>query len=280
MTPTWLLGIIAALMGAIAIEAIVSGVRRLHLYRLRDSLANVVIYGVFFAILAVWTPVAWMIHDVVFGHAIFDLTPDGPLGHWWPAAPWILLIVAEDLCFYAFHRASHRIPLLWAAHQVHHSTRSYNLSVALRQSWLPILAIPFWLPLSFLGFDPIAVLTVQSVSLGFQAFLHTELIPSFGPLDAILNSPRHHRVHHGRAEEFVDRNFGGVFIVWDRLFRSFAKGVPRTYGMDEEPPPRPWTIELGPWLKLGRDVIKARSPLAIFRTLFGGTPETQSQGNP
>ncbi len=185
-------------------------------------------------------------------------------------------MVLEDLCFYSFHRASHRIRLLWTAHQVHHSSRWFNLSTALRQSWLPFVALPFWLPLPFLGFAPEDVLLVQLSSMFFQLLLHTELVRSYGPLDAFLNSPRHHRAHHGLEEQFADRNSGGVFIFWDRLFGSFTKGQPGAYGVGDGAPLNPLDIEVGPWVRLTRDLLRAPTWTSKLWTLVG-PPEFNPQ---
>ena len=113
------------------------------------------------------------------------------------------------------------------------------------------------------------MLWTQALSLLFQFFLHTELIPSFGPLDLVFNSPHHHRAHHGRTEVFWDRNFGGVTIVWDRVFGSFTPETPKTYGLDDSEPLGPLAAELGPWVALARALGQARSPLQAAKTLFG-----------
>ncbi len=140
---------------------------------------------------------------------------------WWA---WVLLLFGEDLCYYAFHRASHEVRFLWAAHVNHHSSEHYNLSTALRQSWTtPLTSFWFWLPLPLLGFEPWMIVTQQSISLLYQYWIHTEWIKKlpFG-LEGVLNSPSHHRVHHGSNAAYLDRNHGGILIIWDRLFGTFA----------------------------------------------------------
>ena len=149
-----------------------------------------------------------------YEHRIFDLGTG--------AAAWLLLFFAEDLCYYWFHRVHHEVRFFWAAHVNHHSSRHYNLSTALRQSWTTPLTGPiFWVPLALLGFHPFMILTAQAVSLIYQFWIHTELIGRLGPLEWVLNTPSHHRVHHGSNVEYLDRNYGGILIVWDRLFGSF-----------------------------------------------------------
>jgi sterol desaturase/sphingolipid hydroxylase (fatty acid hydroxylase superfamily) len=135
---------------------------------------------------------------------------------------WLLLLVAEDFCYYWFHRSHHEVRLLWAAHENHHSSQKYNLSTALRQSWTTPITHPlFWTPLALVGFTPWMILTAQAWSLLYQFWIHTESIRSLGPLEWFLNTPSHHRVHHGANVEYLDRNHGGIFIIWDRLFGTF-----------------------------------------------------------
>ena len=112
--------------------------------------------------------------------------------------------------------------ILWAAHAVHHQSEDYNLSTALRQSWTaPVIGWVFWLPLPLLGFHPLMVLTAQAVSLLYQYWIHTELVGSMGAFGLVFNTPSHHRVHHATNPQYLDRNHGGILIVWDRLFGTF-----------------------------------------------------------
>ena len=123
--------------------------------------------------------------------------------------------------------------MFWASHVVHHSSQHYNLSTALRQTWVPMTYLPFWLPLPLLGFEPWMVLLAQSWSLIYQFGLHTERIGRLPrPLEAVLNTPSHHRVHHGANEQYLDRNYGGILVIWDRLFGSFEpEGERVRYGL-------------------------------------------------
>ncbi|WP_089154125.1 sterol desaturase family protein [Micromonospora sp. NBS 11-29] len=140
-------------------------------------------------------------------------------GDWWT---WAIVFFADDLAYYWFHRSHHEVRVLWASHVVHHSSVHYNLSTALRQSWTPMTSLPFWLPLALLGIPPWMIFLQQSVSLLYQFFLHTERLGRLPrPIERVFNTPSHHRVHHGSNTEYLDRNYGGVLIVWDRLFGSF-----------------------------------------------------------
>jgi len=135
---------------------------------------------------------------------------------------WLVLFVAEDFCYYWFHRSHHEVRALWAVHVNHHSSQHYNLSTALRQAVLTPLTGPiFWAPLALVGFPPVMILTAQAWSLLYQFWLHTEAIDSLGPLEKIINTPSHHRVHHGANVEYLDKNHAGILIIWDKLFGTF-----------------------------------------------------------
>ena len=173
----------------------------------------------------------WKLAVVAIYAALYELTPLRlDPGDWWV---WVLLFFADDLAYYWFHRVSHESRVFWASHVVHHSSQHYNLSTAVRQTWVPMTYLPFWLPLPLLGFPPWTVLLAQSWSLIYQFGLHTERIGKLPrPLEAILNTPSHHRVHHGANEQYLDRNYGGILVVWDRLFRSFEPEDERVrYGL-------------------------------------------------
>ncbi|MBC7973659.1 MAG: sterol desaturase family protein [Myxococcales bacterium] len=162
---------------------------------------------------------------VLYEHRIADIG-----SAWWA---WLILLFAEDLCYYWFHRLHHHVRLLWATHVNHHSSQHFNLSTALRQPLLTALTGPiFWAPLPLLGFPVWMVLTAQAWSLVYQFWLHTEVVDRLGPLEWFMNTPSHHRVHHGKNIAYLDKNHGGIFILWDRLFGTFAAEVePVVYGL-------------------------------------------------
>lgn len=148
---------------------------------------------------------------------------------WWA---FIVCFVLDDLRYYWSHRLQHRVRWCWASHVVHHSSQHFNLSTALRQPWLSGLTGMFILkiPLAFLGFHPVMIAFVTSINLFYQFFVHTEAIDRLPRwFEAIFNTPSHHRVHHGRNARYLDANYAGVLIVWDKLFGTF---VPE---LDEEP---------------------------------------------
>lgn len=171
----------------------------------------------------------WKGISFAFYLALYELTP---LRLGFGAGAWVLLFFAEDLCYYWFHRTHHECRLFWASHVIHHSSLHYNLSTALRQTWTPMTGLPFWAPLALLGFHPVMIVTAQSISLLYQYWIHTEAIRWLGPLEWVLNTPSHHRVHHASNPQYLDKNYGGILIIWDRLFGTFEPEVERTvYGL-------------------------------------------------
>jgi sterol desaturase/sphingolipid hydroxylase (fatty acid hydroxylase superfamily) len=180
----------------------------------------------------------------------------------WPAIG--MLFLGQELCYYWFHRCSHGVRLLWANHAVHHSPNEMNLSAALRFGWTGRLigANAFFLPLIWLGFPPQAVFITLNLNLLYQFYLHTDWIPKLGPLEWVLNTPSHHRVHHAVNPEYRDRNFGGVLIVFDRLFGTFAEeraDVPCRYGLDVPLHSyNPVWIAFHGFVALARDMWRAR----------------------
>ncbi len=191
---------------------------------------------------------------------------------------WALLFLADELAYYAYHRATHRVRWLWASHAVHHSPNELTLATALRLGWTGKLAghAAFFAPLLWLGFSPLAVAGTLAANLLYQFWLHTTWIPRLGPLEWVLNTPSHHRVHHASNPEYLDCNYGGVLIVFDRLFGTFVAERP-------DLPPRcglvtplttynPLRIAMHEWARLASDLRRARSVPAALRVVFGPPP--------
>jgi sterol desaturase/sphingolipid hydroxylase (fatty acid hydroxylase superfamily) len=148
---------------------------------------------------------------------------------WWA---WIACFVLDDLAYYWFHRTAHRVRWFWASHVNHHSSQHYNLSTALRQTWTGWLALSFIfrLPLMLVGFHPLMVAFCGGLNLIYQFWFHTEAIKRFPRwFEAVMNTPSHHRVHHATNPRYLDSNYAGVFIIWDRMFGSVVAEV------DDEP---------------------------------------------
>lgn len=208
--------------GLIALEALLSYRHDTGFYEKKDAWTNIFI-GL--------ASVAW---GAIFGFAagyiylyLYDIAPfKFPADAWWT---WVLLFFLDDFLYYWFHRISHESRLFWNFHVVHHSSEYYNLSVAVRQSWFSgILHWIFYSPIMLLGFAPWMFVLMHGLNLIYQFWIHTKFVRKMGPLEWFLNTPSHHRVHHGVNDRYLDKNYAGVLIIWDRLFNSF---IPET----EEP---------------------------------------------
>ena len=191
---------------------------------------------------------------------------------WWAV---VLCFVLDDLRYYWWHRISHERRWFWASHVVHHSSQHYNLTTALRQTWTGQIIGPilFRTPLIFLGFHPAMVFFVGALNLIYQFWIHTELIKRMGPFEWIFNTPSHHRVHHATNPRYLDANYAGTLIIWDRMFGTF---VPER---DEEKPHygivknlgtfNPLIISFHEWIGIAKDVIGAKSWRDRFGYMFG-----------
>lgn len=136
---------------------------------------------------------------------------------------WVLCFILYDLAYYWKHRLGHEVALFWGSHVAHHQSEDFNLGTALRQTSIDFYGFLFYLPFFVLGFPAEILFTVVSMNLIYQFWVHTEHVPKLGPLEWIMVTPSNHRVHHGRNDLYVDKNYGGVFIIWDRLFGSFQE---------------------------------------------------------
>ncbi len=236
-------------IGGIAVEAGIDRGLGRRLYSLPDTLTNLAcgLYQELMVVLAAGVlsfPYRW-----VYEHARLS---DVPAAH--PVATWLFTFVASDFLYYCFHRWSHEAGIGWFSHVVHHQSEEYNLSVALRQdAWQPFFSLWFLLPLAFLGVPPATFATAYGLVIVYQFWIHTRLVGKLGPLEWVFNTPSHHRVHHGVDPAYLDKNYAGVFIVWDRLLGTFEpeRQAP-TYGTIE--PAATWNPAWAHWVyaaKLG-----------------------------
>jgi sterol desaturase/sphingolipid hydroxylase (fatty acid hydroxylase superfamily) len=195
----------------------------------------------------------------LLGYAVlYVLTPLKLDSHrWWT---WVFVLLAVDLLFYAEHRAAHRVRILWAAHQAHHNSQRFNLSTAVRQKWNPWWELIVWTPLPLLGVPPWMIFTAFSINLIYQFFVHTERIERLPrPIEFVFNTPSHHRVHHASDPDYLDRNYAGILIVWDRMFGSFAEETHRpTYGLTKNIDSyNPFRLQYHEYATIARDVRRA-----------------------
>ena len=204
-----------------------------------------------------------------------------PMDRWWS---WALLFIGEEFCYYWMHRADHRIRWMWATHAVHHSSNQFVLANAYRLGWTTQISgtALFMAPLVLLGFSPAMVLAALAANLLYQFWIHTELIGRLGALEWVLNTPSHHRVHHARNDAYLDRNFGGVLIVFDRMFGTFAEQRPDTpcrYGLVEPlMTNNPARIAFHGWRQLLCEARDARGLREHAMALFG-PPEWRAGKN-
>ena len=198
---------------------------------------------------------------------------------WWS---WILILFAEDLVYYWFHRISHENRFFWASHIVHHSSQNYNLSTALRQTWTgSFISFVFWIPLVFIGFHPVMILVQMSISLLYQYWIHTELIDKLPKwFEYIFNTPSHHRVHHATNPQYLDRNHAGIFIIWDRLFGTFELEVEKPiYGLTTNITTfNPVKVAFLEWFGLFKDVFSSKTSLLNKLNYFLKPPGWKHDG--
>lgn len=266
----------------LSIEAWFSYKENKHLYETKDTFTSLglgignVLTGFITKALIFW------LFTFLYEHRFFTLDAS----RWYY---WALLFFADDFSYYWFHRTSHFINYFWASHVVHHSSQHYNLAAALRQTWTGNLSGAFlfwaWMPLA--GFHPIWILFMQQVSLIYQFWIHTETISKLPrPLEFILNTPSHHRVHHGSDLKYLDKNHAGILIIWDRMFGSFQPEEERpVYGLTKNIESyNPAYIAVATWSQLFRKAFSSGSAITALKYLFkspgwshDGSTKTTSQ---
>lgn len=251
----------------IIIEMIVTRFSKRGRYEFADSATSLSmglgnrIFGILFGAIAV-AAYFW-----VYQFRLFDLG--------WTLPVLVACFFAEDLAYYWFHRIAHERRWFWASHVVHHSSQHYNLTTALRQTWTGTLGLSFifWLPLVFIGFPPLMVFMFSAFSLIYQFWIHTELIDRMGPFEWVMNTPSHHRVHHAINPTYLDANYAGVLIIWDRMFGTFIaedKKEPPRYGIVSQLGTfNPFRVAFHEWLGIARDVSGAKSLRDVLGYMFG-----------
>ena len=235
-------------------------------YEQRDARASVSMGLVSVATSAAWKALGLVAYAAIYAYlAPWHL----PVDAWYT---WVILIVGVDFLFYWYHRIAHRVRIVWATHQAHHSSEYYNFATALRQKWNNSGEIVMWIPLPLIGIPPWMVFVGFSVNLVFQFFVHTEHVDRLPrPIEYVFNTPSHHRVHHGCDPEYLDRNYGGILILWDRMFGTYQEETHRpTYGLTK--PVGTYnilTLQGHEYAAIGRDVAAADTWRHKFGYVFG-----------
>jgi sterol desaturase/sphingolipid hydroxylase (fatty acid hydroxylase superfamily) len=242
---------------AVLLEAAFASRRRLAWYSGEDFAASM---GVL--LLTVLVDLGPKIAAIAAMFALYEISPFRDLigRQWWA---WLLLFFLDDFIYYWFHRSNHELRFMWAGHVSHHSSRYLNFGTALRQGvGERVLKYLYWLPLPLLGFDPVMVVTMMSLSLFYQFWIHTRALGKlWAPIELVFNTPSHHRVHHASNIRYLDCNHGGTLIIWDRLFGTFSEELaeePVVYGLtDNIQTSNPWKIATHEYAAIARDMRRA-----------------------
>jgi sterol desaturase/sphingolipid hydroxylase (fatty acid hydroxylase superfamily) len=264
----WLLALLAVVLVAATLEGLVQTFVRRQPYDWRAYFASLGDAVGRRAVDALGLSIAAPVLAWAFEHRVQTLSLSTP-------AAFALLFIGQEFFYYWYHRAAHRVRWFWATHAVHHSPNELTLAAALRLGWTGKLSgnAIFFVPLVWLGFPPLAVLATLGANLLYQFWLHAPWIPRLGPLEWVLNTPTHHKVHHASNPEYLDCNYGGVLIVFDRLFGTFVDlrdDVPPRFGLTTPlVSHNPVRIALHGWLALAQDLRAARGVRARLRVLLG-----------
>ncbi|MBT3851214.1 MAG: sterol desaturase family protein [Gammaproteobacteria bacterium] len=248
-------------------EALISNWQNKTYYKQEDSLCTVGLLTGNIAIAFAVKGFALALHFYLYEFRLFDLSAIIPL---W--GMWLLTFVLIDFVFYIYHRMSHRMRFLWAIHMSHHSSEEMNFAVSFRQAWFgPISKIPFFISLPLIGLDPtiIAVAGVMSTLWGIVG--HTQIVGKLGPLEWVFNTPSHHRVHHGSNKQYIDKNYGNLLIIWDRMFGTFEPEREQVqYGLvNNVNTYNPVKITFMAWSSIWQDMKQSNGMNQILRAFFG-----------
>lgn len=261
---------IPIVVSMIIIETVYSKVHDLSVYKLNDTMAGLgLLLGNILVNLATKGSILFF-YFYLYDFRIFTINDIFS-----STAVWVLTFVAIDFVFYWYHRFSHRVRFMWAVHMNHHSSEEMNFTVALRQAWFgPITKVPFFFVLPLIGFDPLITALAGAAATLWGVTGHTQIIKTLGPLEYIFVTPSSHRVHHGSNPEYIDKNYGNMFIVWDRIFGTFAKEKNKViFGITENVKTfNPIKITFMNWLKMYQD-FKNSNSLSDKAHSFFGPPE-------
>ena len=271
VTDVYIIGLPIIFMLMMA-EATVSQYQNKKYYKNKDTLctSGLVVGNILMSLTIKGATLA--LHIYLYQFRVFDISNSIPV---WLL--WVLTFVLIDFVFYIYHRCSHKIRFLWAIHMSHHSSEEMNFGVSLRQAWLgPVSKIPFFAILPLIGFDPTVIAVAGVISTLWGVVGHTQMVGKLGPLEWILNTPSHHRVHHGSNPEYIDKNYGNLLIIWDRLFGTFEPEKAKvTYGLVNNVNTfNPIKITLMDWQAMLRE-IKEKEKASEKIKIFFGAPQTK-----
>lgn len=246
-------------------EMVISSFRSVKLYATKDTLNNLFLAILTFVSIAAVKGGVFVMFDYLYAHRVFTFS----LESWYLVALyWALLFLINDFMFYVFHWIAHKSRFFWALHVAHHNSKEYNFTVSIRGLFLlQIFKFPLWGIMPLLGFEPIDVFFTDSIVYFYQFWVHTKLIGKLGFLERFMQTPVNHSVHHSVKPELLNKNLGGVFIFWDKLFGTYAQtdeeieyGIPNNIDSDN-----PWIIGMHEFMVIWREV---KAPGLSFRERF------------
>ena len=261
-------------LAMILAEVLISNWQNKNYYKRNDSICTLGLLTGNIAMAFAIKGFALGLHFYLYQFRLIDLASLIPT---W--AMWAMTFVLIDFVFYIYHRMSHRVRFLWAIHMSHHSSEEMNFAVSFRQAWFgPVSKIPFFIVLPLLGLDPTIIAVAGVVSTLWGIVGHTQIFGKLGPLEWIFNTPSHHRVHHGSNAQYIDKNYGNLFIIWDRIFGTFEEEKePVTYGLVSNVNTfNPIKITFMAWSSIIKD-IKMENNLTENLNLIFGPPNTSQK---
>ena len=254
-------------LAMILVEVFFSSIHNKNLYKKDDTLCTIgLLTGNILMVFAL-KGITLALHFYLFQFKLFNLSALIPV---W--ALWILTFVMIDLVFYFYHRISHRVNFLWAIHMSHHSSEEMNFAVSFRQAWFgPISKLPFFMVLPLLGFDPTIIAVAGVVSTLWGIVGHTQIVGKLGPFEWIFNTPSHHRVHHGANSQYIDKNYGNLLIIWDRMFGTFEPEQEEVkFGLVNNVNTfNPVKVTFMAWVSMINDIKQKNSLSEVIKVIFG-----------
>ena len=248
-------------------EVLISNWQNKTYYKQEDSLCTAGLLAGNILIAFAVKGFALALHFYLYQFRLLDLSAVIPL---W--AMWLLTFVLIDLVFYIYHRMSHRMRFLWAIHMSHHSSEEMNFAVSFRQAWFgPTSKIPFFVSLPLIGLDPTIIAVAGVISTLWGIVGHTQIVNKLGPLEWVFNTPSHHRVHHGSNKQYIDKNYGNLLIIWDRMFGTFEPEREQVqYGLVNNVNTfNPVKITFMAWTSIWQDINQSNTAGQTLRAFFG-----------